>query len=425
MILAIISSLGALAQDKSVLAKISGTIIELKQASQCNLSQWKGKITDACQCCLIYYHESNNITECTKNKQCNESSLAALKSQYGEKFLETLIQNNLIIKPIKIDNSLLAADGSVIKLAQLLSQAFKENKIINKAFSSENCMQVKNLGKGGGYNTLQLFLVSSTCSGKEENYIIKEPRDGVHEAQQLSLVAESPKLKDLAVPKITPGLPSLALPVGFLSYSKDKKTHDLVIMPAALGADLASLILKFKKNQSKENRDLLSSAFLKLGEELGQWHKQNMKTTGTNRLGKTVVHGDFHPFNLFYDANKNHFTFIDNESIATSLKEPGDVSTDIIKLFFMPFSINTDYAQFRDLIDGIDLKTWFDISLKNFITGYRKSYAKNEQSKVLQELKNIFIKPFSIKWVDFYEEQLDNLRKQHFVPVFDELARQE
>lgn len=431
-ILVICSSIGALAQDKSILAKISGAIVELKQAAQCDATKWKGKVVDACQCCLLYQRETTDkgdaksiIEECSKNKQCNDGSLAALKSEFGENFLDTLAQNNLIIKQMKTDKTFFSSDGSLTKLAQMLNQAFKEKKIINKAFNDEKCLKVKNLGKGGGYNTLQLFLVSSTCSGKEENYIVKEPRDGVLEAKQLSLVAESPTLKDLAVPSMVAGLPSLALPISYLSYTKDKKPHYLVIMPAALGTDLAALTLKFKKNQSKENRDLLASAFLKLGEEVGQWHKRNMKTTGGNKIGKTVVHGDFHPFNIFYDANKNHVTFIDNESIASSLKEPGNVSTDLIKLFFMPFSINDDYAQFRDLIEGIDLKTWFDISLKNFITGYKKAYAKSEQTKLLQELKDIFIKPFSITWVDFNEDQLDNLRKEHFVPLFNELAKQQ
>ncbi len=66
----------------------------------------------------------------------------------------------------------------------------------------------------------------------------------------------------------------------------------------------------------------------------------------------------------------------------------------------MPFSINDDYEQFRELIEGIELKKWFDISLKNFLIGYKNSYTKSEQTKVLNELQSIFMTRFpEIKWV--------------------------
>lgn len=69
-----------------------------------------------------------------------------------------------IFRPVKIDASYFLPDGSLAdtKLAQWLSDAYKEKKLNNAAFNSPTCLKVKNLGTGGGYNTLQLFLVSST-----------------------------------------------------------------------------------------------------------------------------------------------------------------------------------------------------------------------------------------------------------------------
>ena len=89
----------------------------------------------------------------------------------------------------------------------------------------------------------------------------------------------------------------------------------------------------------------------------------------------------------------------------------------------MPLSINQDYQQFRDLIEGIDQQTWYDIALKNFVTGYKDAYPAKQQKQVLQELKNIFNENFEIKWVDFDSEQLGQIREKYINPIFAELLK--
>lgn len=324
-----------------------------------------------------------------------------------------------ILLPITNDD--FSPNGNFVekKLAHRLSQAMKEK---DKAFGHESCLRVRNLDKGGGYNTLQLFLVSSTCLGKEQNYIVKEPGGGISEINKLNAVSASPPLKNLALPNFVAGLPALALPIAHAKYTKDGEVHYLIIMPQAPGDSLASLITKYRENPSESTKAILSKAFMTLGEEVSNFYKSNAVQEPGKLLGKTIIHGDFHPFNIFYDAQKNHFTFIDNETLANSLERPSGIITDMTKLFFMPFSINIDYKQFWDLIEGINLKTWFDISLKNFLIGYLKTYPEIERQKVLQKLRTMFLTSFpTIKWVDFNEDELSTMRQKYFMPIFDEL----
>lgn len=325
------------------------------------------------------------------------------------------------INEVKVDNNDFLSNGNFVetKLAHILSAALN---IDNKDFASDTCLQVKNLGKGGGYNTLQLFLVSSKCDVNESHYIIKEPRDGLGEIKNMNMLISVSKLRNLALPNSVAGLPSLALPVGYLSYKKNNNTHYLIIMPMAEGKSLDAYITQYRDGKSSANKETLANAFFELGKEMANFYKLNMKSSA-EILGDTITHGDFHFFNIFYDGKR--FTLIDTESMAKSLTNPINPSADLIKLFFMAFSINDAYRQFHDLIKGIDLKTWFDISLKNFIIGYKNTYPENEQSKVIQELRKIFTVPFKpIPWVDFDNDQLNEMRQKYIVPIFDELRRQ-
>jgi len=434
-----ISSL--MTQEHPEVINIHEVVKSITHETDCSTSQWSNKAEDTCACCLIFTHSKSNgkksadttISHCTKTtKQCTDSIIASIKKQRGisnassQELLNKLAADGLVVKKMDIDASFFNQDGILTEtsLPKFLAQAFNEKKLTNDDFSKEACLKAKNLGTQGGYNTLQLFLVTSTCHAKEASmYIIKEARHGLDEAIKLASVAAFPKMKDIIAPKTTPGLPTLSLPIAYFSYPKNSSIHYLATMPAAKGKDMATLINKFRLDQSPQNRELLNRAFLILGKETANFHKRFMKPEKGKKLGNTIVHGDFHLFNLFFNEIGGHFTFIDNETIANSLKKPVSPSVDIVKLFFMPFSVNPDYQQFRDLVSGIDLKTWFDIVLKNFVTGYKDAYPATEQKQVLQELQKIFTGDFKIEWVDFYDMQLQELRDKYINPIFNELLK--
>lgn len=430
-----------LTQDQPEVIHIHEVVRAIKDETECNPLQWDKKIENSCSCCLLFNQSKSDgkktadeiIAHCTKTtRQCTPSAIDSLKKQHGisnassQELLDTLSSEGIVIKKMNVDASFFNENGILTEtsLPKFLAQAFDEKKLTNRDFSKEACLKAKNLGTQGGYNTLQLFLVTSTCQPKEASmYIVKEARHGLDEAIKLATVAKFPKMKDIVAPNVIPGLPTISLPIGYFSYPKNNATHYIAAMPAAKGKDLATLINKFRENQSPQNRELLNRAFLILGKETANFHKRFMQAEKGKKLSKTTVHGDFHVFNLFFDEIGGHFTFIDNETIANSLKNHVSPSVDLVKLFFMPFSTNQDYQQFRDLIQDIDLQTWYDIALKNFVIGYKNAFQPNEQKQVLQELQKIFNDEFTIAWVDFYDEQLKEMREKYINPIFNELLK--
>jgi hypothetical protein len=429
------------APDMPLVITIHDNVNTVYQNSDCKNAYWKNATTDQCECCLINNHNLSNGTKkaddiiriCTdKEKLCTDKSLSTLKSQKklpknaSSQQLIDALYDDVILRPMVFDTKQLNSDGSFTEqsLPKFLAQAYKEQKLRDPNFSKEACIKAKSLGTQGGYNTLQLFRVTSTCTnGQAALYIIKEARDGIGEATNLKLVENLPGMKDIIAPKVKNGFSSIAIPFAYFAYPDKQAAHYIAAMPSAKGKALNDIIDQFRKNQSEQNKETLNRAFQILGKETANFHKLFSKPVKGKILGLTLAHGDFHLFNLFFDEIDGHFTFIDNETMARSAQNRVSPSVDITKLFFMPFSSDDTYQQFRDLIKNIDLKVWHDIAIKNFALGYASAYPQNQQKQVLEELKKILNDPFEIKWVHFNGNQLTQIRKKYINPIFDELIK--
>src|SRR5690606_13564104 len=152
-----------------------------------------------------------------------------------------------------------------------------------------------------------------------------------------------PGMKELLAPKIPPkGLPSIALPIAYFSYSAasnyGEQMHYIATMPAAKGKVLCELVASFRDNQSPQNTEKIKRAYRILGTELANFHKRFSKPLKGTAVGKTIPHGDFHCFNVFYDEIGGHFTLIDNETMSLSLKNLQSPDDDILKPFLGLFS---------------------------------------------------------------------------------------
>ena len=334
----------------------------------------------------------------------------------------TVIISGILIQPMTFDTSLLTADGQFTEksLPKFLAQAFNQKKLTDPSFSKEACIKAKDIAKKGGYNTEQLFLITTTCSTNPASlYIVKEAKDGVGEAEKLKQVANTTKFKDIIAPKVKKGLPTLSLPLAYFSYPDKQTTHYISAMPSAKGKAMSDLAVQYQKNKTPQNEELLKRAFFILGNETANFHNLFRKSSSKQLLGTVVAHGDFHLLNIFFDEIAGHTTFIDNETIALYLKQPVSPAKDICKPFYMPF--NSTYDDFLETIKGINLKTWYEITLKNFVLGYAQAFPQNQQVQVLKELQTMFNK-FELKdWVNFYD--LEKVRKQYINPIFDELIK--
>lgn len=329
---------------------------------------------------------------------------------------------------IVFDKSLLAPDNTFTEqsLPKFLVKAYNEKIFSNEDFSKETCIKAKKMNAQGSFNTVQLFLVTTTCRPAQASmYIIKEARNGLDETLSLKEVEKYPGMKELLAPGVPPkGLPSIALPLAYFSYQAGYGLHYIAAMPAAKGKVLCAIVTEFRDNQSPQNAERIKRAYKILGIELANFHKRFMKPVSGAKIGKTIPHGDFHCFNVFYDEIGGHFTFIDNETMAIATKNnllsPSD---DIVKPFLAPFSVS-ESAERKDVIKGIDLKKWHQLAFKSFIEGYLDAYATADQKQVLQDLKKMFNSNEKYPWLQIDAAKLKEIRTQYINPVFDEIQKQ-
>ncbi len=368
-----------------------------------------------------------NIVIITASLLCHTQKYAQQHSAYPAASQTQQNNTNKDIIEITFNKSLLDQDGTFTEqsLPKFLAQAYQEKKLKDAAFTKEACLKAKKMDVHGSFNTLQLFLVTSTCRPSQASmYIIKEAKNGLSESTSLQAIAKYPKMKELLAPGTPPkGLPSIALPLAYFSYPAGYGLHYIAAMPAAKGKVLCSVVNEYRTNQTPQNAERIKRAYKILGTELANFHKRFSKPVSGTKIGKTVPHGDFHCFNVFYDEIGGHFTFIDNETMAASLKNLQAPDDDILKLFLGLFS-TSEAAERKDIIKGIDLKVWHDLAFKNFIEGYLDAWPTAEQPQVLQDLKKMFNSSKLFPWLHIDAAELQKLRTTYINPVFDEIEKQ-
>jgi hypothetical protein len=409
----------------------------------CDPKRWSDDKEDACECCLSYgegrFGEEETgdqvIDYCiNKAKQCTPASIHNIKKKYNasnmnsDDFLNKLYGNTNVVHKMKFDLKLLGPKGTLTDslLSSILAQAYKEGKLINAAFSKKECLKTKSLGAGSGYNTVQLFLVTSTCVTPTKNYlyIVKESKKGLEESTNLKKIEVYPGMEDMIAPKVLKGFPTISLPFFYFSYHPHKShTHYIATMPAADGMVLCELIAEFRKNQTPANADRLKRAYRILGQELSNFHKRFMQPIAGRKLGITVAHGDLHCHNIFYDEKVGHFTFIDNETMVKSFGKLKKPVIDFVRLFFPHFSTDKTRYEFKELIGGIKPGTFLNITLKPFIDGYLSTYNENEKRQLLQDLKDIFTDKIEAHPLHFDAKYMQEIKDQYIIPIFDQIEK--
>lgn len=114
-------------------------------------------------------------------------------------------------------------------------------------------------------------------------------------------------------------LPNIALPLAYLAYNDGNQNHILTVMPLAQGKVLCETITELSKDQSDQNKEKLKKAYKVLGTQMSRLYKRFMDKVSGSALGKSIPHGDFHCYYIFYDADASHLTLIDNETLADAL----------------------------------------------------------------------------------------------------------
>ena len=282
-------------------------------------------------------------------------------------------------------------------------------------FKSASCLSATNIRGQGGFFTKQLFSLTSTCAGPSKSYIIKEPVHGLSESSRLHEIANFPGMNVMIEPNQQEGLPTLAAPVAYLSYEAMGMKHYLVVMPLAAGKMLCDVINDYKTKPDKPD---IARAYRRLGKEMANFQNRFMVNDDPKvLLGKSLQHGDMKCLNIFYDEKTNHFTFIDNEFMQLSLNNRQIRQMDNFRLLFGNLYQGEEPKIARNL-DGIDLKTWYNLTVKSFVEGYVEVFPENQRAQVLEELRNL-IDPNQLPsiaipaWLE--------IKAMYINPIFDEL----
>lgn len=425
-----------LANNKPLLINLHGVTKEIKNIGTCGLNQWRNKPTYACECCLLEKQAELGpeasadevIQACKDAGLCTDESLAEVRKRAGvikgasEELLMALYDDAMVIRNMTVDSALLDANNKFTEdsLPQFLAQAFHENKLTNPDFKRAECLKAKDIASQGGGNTAQLFLVTSTCNMTDQAsiYILKGATEGLGEATKLKEIEHVPGMKEIIAPHVVSGLPTVSLPIAYFSYPDKSGIGYISAMPAAKGKDITNIIAEFGDDQSPQNKARLERAFRIAGKELGNFHKRFMTPTPGKIIGRTIVHGDLQPRNIFYDEIGGHCTLIDNETMAKTIKNKVIPYYDFIKLLFMDLRTS---KSFKYLLKNIDLNVWYSTVFKQFIMGYSEAYEPRDRKRVLEELKTMLNSSHGLLTATYDKKTLEERRKNYINPIMNNL----
>jgi hypothetical protein len=421
---------------------INKSVKIIDNQSGCASNKWNNSPDDACQCCLTYgegrFGEEQSadqiIDYCVNHsKQCNSNSLTNLKQKYNaqnissDDFLDKLYETTTVVHKMTFDHKLLGPKGMLTEklLSEVLEQAHKEGLLKNKGFSNKKCLQIKSLGAGSGYNTAQLFLVTSTCVQSQKLlFIVKESKKGLDESTNLKKIEVYPGMQDITAPHVKKDFPTISLPFFYFSYHPHhQNVHYIATMPAAEGMVLCELLTDFRNSQTTANAERIKKAYYILGKELSNFHKRFMKPIAGKKLGITIAHGDLHCHNIFYDEKQGHFTFIDNETMVNSFGKLKTPKIDFIRLIFPPFSTDATRYEFKEMIKGVKPETYLNLTLKPFIKGYISAYEPQERKQLLADLRAIFTSDIKAAPLHFDAKNMQEIITQYINPIFDEIEK--
>lgn len=378
---------------------------EFNDQTPCDFQYWANKLENSCKCCLIKRTPdlmANKrtaqaiIDECIAKKQCDLTIIETLlkhekiadpnREQALKKLIILLYDHSVIVKEVKASNSTFDTQGNFIESAipSFLAQSFKDEVLTNSDFKTASCMTAKDIISQKGYQTRQLFLVSSTCRGSKQEYILKEISSGTQEILRLIQSVLVPELSPYIYPNHVAGYPIFIMPLAYVSYRYNGKDHYLALMPKSEGIKVDSFVELYQKKQVTTQE--VEKAFYEIGRQLSAFHKKFMEkyknlAKPNILLNQTMVQGDAHQANIFYDKKTNTVILIDNERIQNYSPRPP--IWDIQYFFFITLGLFTPAAIKNN---KPFLQDWLYLTMKNFILGYISIYDKKQQPQLINEL---------------------------------------
>jgi tRNA A-37 threonylcarbamoyl transferase component Bud32 len=263
-------------------------------------------------------------------------------------------------------------------LAHFLVKMYEHRLIKNSDFQDFKSLKIENIkGCSIAYKLKQLFRITA-CQRPGCRYIIKELKnnDDAKEFKKGFFVKE---LEEVCkrLQGVKKHYPKLVFPTFFIVYVHRGTTHILSLMPEAKGVLLQHILEKYCNAPSFENKRFSQKVFRTVGASLAQFHQNFMSEGSLN----TLIHGDFHPANIFFDETTGLTSFIDNHYIAKYYRKRFSIFFDFQKICRWTLFIIERSALVKHL------KLMFkDCVLRAFFLGYLNEYDLCKQRLILKKL---------------------------------------
>ncbi len=377
---------------------IGNVIRELKSSTSCNLKDW-GDISSSCRCCLVKHNlkgqsDTANINDCIKNKHCTETVLTDLGgSQARGDLVANVTKEALVAKDLTVPGLKKQLDQSTV--VDILQKAESEGLIDPLG---KSCIRTIQLEINSWY-AAQLFLVqlSPTCQEKDyrTGYVLKGLKSPLKEIKNLAIVKKSNlisnKIKDLVITDM----------VFAASYLSGSSRQYIVLVEAAKGKSLRDLIkdaAKFAdydiKNATEHKKyidslEKIRKAYRKFGEVTADLHISNQERCSNKILCNTIIHGDLHYENVFYDESSNKIYLIDNESFANSIIKKANPANDLTRFYYFSAAIIKKSLRFpTEMSDAVLAAT----TLEPFLQGYLSRFLPSQKERVKTEIKEALLR---------------------------------
>lgn len=427
-------------------AIIGNKAIQFSPTLSCTLKFGFFKNENTCLCCVGKNYIGKKLpatvalSTCLKTRYCDKKSISSAFKIAPEQLqslntaqeqaitnrvnsalnLVTLIDVKKIpfqVTPIQVKKTLVLEENSVRDIIKFIAA----NNLIQLSPESlqQNCLKVDKLSEGKGYNTGQLFSIklNEACKNKQATkgqdswkqiYILKEVARGMTEILNLQKLKKQPKIAYMMRGNVPPSLPIVTKDLlNFKMQISSKRTVYFSLLESASGKPLSNWIKSYGEILKKGNPEeiervemQMKTMFYNIGYKMSKMH-QLLKVEDTkkhvyrNLLKDTIIHGDFHGNNVFYDPSTQKVYLIDNESMAFSFKTPLSGVHDLSYLYAITTFRTVAYMigdQFKtNLSYGIPDDRWHQLWRKLFV-GYIVAYPKEQWTEIAPEVKSTFIR---------------------------------
>jgi hypothetical protein len=261
----------------------------------------------------------------------------------------------------------------------------------------------------GGFVSGIIYKVAGTIQGTNESkaYFIKYLRTSAFidksrthsEPANLGYIKELIDNGDLRIGNLALNLPLATY--SYVSCSGKGRDKLFTISESAEGIPLTKIV-------KDGNYETIERAFQDIGKMLGELHNENMSCPEGMGLPVTKhefnavsvpAHGDFHADNLFYSAENNLVSTIDNETLRNSFAEGW-----IAPLFYdLGYLIQSSGRRFEESDQTVMKESGFS-PFKSLLNGYIETFDLEQQQGITHYLLSCLKHIKEIKYQDIFRK---------------------